>query len=88
MIKKISVDIKVAKRRYLMLPLYVSFLTLNKPVNHLPILVSGIKRPMHIAKTKDTPKLIPKFTQSMLAPWLKEAAKHKKKHTGMLQSKL
>ena len=89
--------IKVASKRYGILPVYVSFFTWNKPVNHLPILVKGTQVPINIAIVNPTKKLYSIFSQpisvklivktpdsNVLAPVI-DAAKQRKKQTGMLQ---
>ena len=90
-------EIRVARSRYFILPVYVSFLTWNKPANHLPILVNGINRPINIARTKATAKLIAILPQLIAAKLIVKTheskselaiiaeVRHKKKHTGMLQ---
>ena len=90
---------RVANKRYFMLPVYVSFLTWNKAVNQRPILVRGTNMPTNIAIVKPVMKFQRKFNQlnelkliviipeSMLVAPIIAAAKHKKKQTGILQIK-
>lgn len=98
--KKISEIIKVESNRYLMLFVYVSFGTLNNPVNHLPIAVNGMKLEMQSDNTKATPKLsnmlsqfkavkvIVKTPESKSVAFTKADVKHKQKQTGISQIKL
>lgn len=90
-------EISVANKRYFMFPVYVSFLTWNKAANRLPILVSGINKPIIIARKKATAKLIPIFTQLISAKLIVKTheskfdeaiiaeVRQRKKQTGMLQ---
>ena len=60
------VELNVASNLYLTFPVYVSFGTWNKPVNHLPIAVSGIKLEIIIERNKAITKLVKKFNQSIV----------------------
>ena len=93
--KKMMVVIKVASKRYLIFPAYVSFGTLKSAVNHLPIAVNGIKFEIISDKANAIAKLIPKLAQSIVVKlivsipdsifdWeVMAEAKHKKNETGM-----
>lgn len=99
-IKNIKEIIKVDNNRYFILPVYVVFGIPNKPVNHLPIAVNGIKLEIRRDNTKAITKLVTIFNQSIVANemvktplskslWALIAdARHKKKQTGMSQIKL
>lgn len=90
-----NVELNVARSLYLTFPVYVSFGTWNKPVNHLPIAVSGIKFEIMIDKNKAIMKFVKKFIQSMVvklivkmppsrSDWATIAdVIHKKNDTGM-----
>ena len=89
------VELKVASNLYLTFPVYVSLGTWNKPVNHLPIAVRGIKLEIKIDKVSAITKLVAKFAQSIVlklivntppsrSDWATIADdKHKKNETGM-----
>ena len=87
--------LKVARSLYLTFPVYVSFGTWNKPVNHLPMAVNGIKFEIMMDKNNAITKLVAKFAQSIVlklmvsiplskSDWATIAEdKHKKNETGM-----
>ena len=90
-----TVLLSVARSLYLTFPVYVSFGTWNKPVNHLPIAVNGIKLEIKIDKVKAITKLVAKFAQSIVLKLIVKIPlsksdcatiaddKHKKNETGM-----
>ena len=87
--------LNVARSLYLTFPVYVSFGTWNKPVNHLPMAVNGIKFEIMMDKNNAITKLVAKFAQSIVlklmvriplskSDWATIAEdKHKKNETGM-----
>ncbi len=95
--QKIIVELNVASNLYLIFPVYVSFGTWNKAVNHLPIAVNGMKFEIKIDKVNAITKLVAKFAQSIVvklivkippsrSDWATIADdKHKKNETGMPQ---
>ena len=98
--KKMKEIISVANKRYFILWVYVSLGTWNKPVNHLPIAVNGIKFEMINERTKAITKLVNIFNQSIVtneivktpasrSVWAEIAdAKQRKNETGMSHIKL
>lgn len=92
--------LSVARSLYLIFPVYVSFGIWNKPVNHLPIAVSGIKLEIRIDKVNAMTKLVAKLIQSIVlkfivkiplskSDWATIAEdKHKKNETGIPHTKL
>ena len=94
------VELNVASKRYLIFPVYVSLGTWNRPVNHLPIAVNGIKLEIKSDKARAITKLVPKLAQSIVVKLIVKIPpsrsdcetiaddKHKKNETGMPQIKL
>ena len=90
----------VERSRYFIFPVYVSFGTWNKPVNHLPIAVNGMKFEIIRDKTNAITKLVNIFNQSIVAneivktpesksDWAEIAdAKQRKNETGMSHNRL
>ena len=66
MMKNINEMIRVANNLYLILFVYVSLGTWNKPVNHLPIAVNGIKFEIIKDNVKAMTKFVSIFIQSIV----------------------